>query len=212
MKCPGQDTQYWTGQAIFEAPCPQCGTGVEFFKDDTSRKCGACGHRFINPRMDFGCASYCNFAEQCLGDLPPELVAQKEDLLKDRVAVAVKRHLKNDFKRIGRAVRRARYAEQFGKAAGINLSVALMAAYLWELDIASGQETGIDTPRDVPVARTILEELMAPQPLINSVCNLLTADRHNESVSAEGELKVVLEAEARVAMEEEETAAQPLNV
>ena len=116
MKCPGQDTQYWTSGAIFEVACPQCNAGVEFFKDDTSRKCGQCGHRFINPRLDFGCAAYCSYAEQCLGDLPPELVAEKEDLLKDRVAIAVKRHLKNDFKRIGRAVRRARHAEEIGKA------------------------------------------------------------------------------------------------
>ena len=67
---------------------------VEFFKDDTTRKCGKCGHRFANPEMDFGCASYCQYAEQCIGDLPPELLAQKEDLLKDRVAMEMKRYFK----------------------------------------------------------------------------------------------------------------------
>ena len=84
MKCPGQDTLYWKPGAIFEAKCPKCGNAVEFFKDDTSRKCDKCGHRFVNPDMDFGCAAYCPYAEQCIGDLPPELIAQKEDLLKDR--------------------------------------------------------------------------------------------------------------------------------
>ena len=177
MKCPGQDTQYWTAGAIFEAPCPQCGQKVEFFKDDTSRKCSACGHRFINPNLDFGCASYCQFAEQCLGDLPPELVAQKEDLLKDRVAVAVKRHLKSDFRTIGRAMRRARYAEQIGKSAKVNLSVVLMAAYLWDLDvwpIARGRHFG-----EAPVARAILGELMAPEPLMRGVIELLVAGHHS---------------------------------
>ena len=67
MKCPGQDTQYWKPGAIYDAKCPKCEKIVEFFKDDTTRKCSHCGHRFINPELDFGCASYCQFAEQCIG-------------------------------------------------------------------------------------------------------------------------------------------------
>ena len=70
MKCPGQDSRYWKPGAIFEVRCPKCGSQVEFFKDDTTRLCKKCGHRFVNPGMDFGCASYCPCAEQCLGDLP----------------------------------------------------------------------------------------------------------------------------------------------
>ncbi|MBW2337269.1 MAG: phosphohydrolase, partial [Deltaproteobacteria bacterium] len=45
MKCPGQDTQYWQAGAIFDEKCPKCSHKVEFFKDDTTRKCGNCGHR-----------------------------------------------------------------------------------------------------------------------------------------------------------------------
>ena len=120
MKCPGQDTQYWKPGAIYEAKCPECNHDVEFFKDDTTRKCGNCSHRFVNPHMDFGCASYCQYAEQCIGNLPPELLAQKENLLNDRVAIEMKRYFKNDFKRIGHASRVARYAEQIGKLEGGN--------------------------------------------------------------------------------------------
>lgn len=166
MKCPGQDTQFWTENAIFDAVCPQCSQTVEFFKDDTTRKCGHCGHRFVNPKMDFGCAAYCSYAEQCLGDLPPELVAQKEDLLKDRVAVAVKRHFKTDFKRIGRAVRRARHAEEIGKAVQADLPLLLMAAYLWDL----GQD---DPAADARMAENILAELKAPQALADQVCAMV---------------------------------------
>jgi hypothetical protein len=114
--------QYWKPGAIFEANCPKCGGIVEFFKDDTARKCGACGHRFVNPQMDFGCAAYCPYAEQCLGTLPEGLAAQKENLLKDRVAVEMKRYFKNDFKRIGHASRVARHARRIGKTEG-NLAV-----------------------------------------------------------------------------------------
>lgn len=202
MKCPGQDTQYWTASAIFEAPCPQCGKGVEFFKDDTTRKCPACGHRFINPNMDFGCASYCQYAEQCLGDLPPELVAQKEDLLKDKVAVAVKRHLKNDFKTIGRAVRRGRYAEEIGKKAGVNMAVVLMAAFLWDLD---GPALPTEAA-DVPVAKGLLNDLMAPRPLVQQVSEVLIAARAPYPDQVTEELKVVLEAQARVAAEDQAKA------
>ncbi len=45
-------------------------------------------------------------------NLPPELIAQKEDLLKDRVAIEMKRYFGTDFKRIGHASRVARYAEE----------------------------------------------------------------------------------------------------
>jgi ribosomal protein S27E len=125
MKCPGQDTQYWKPGAIFETQCPKCGNTVEFFKDDTTRKCDKCGHRFVNPDMDFGCAAHCPYAEQCIGDLPAELIAQQEDLLKDRVAIEMKRYFKNDFRRIGHASRVARYAERIGKKEKGNLAVIL---------------------------------------------------------------------------------------
>ena len=105
MKCPGQDTQYWKPGAIYEVKCPEYSHEVEFFKDDTTRKCGHCGHRFVNPKMDFGCAAYCPYAEQCLGTLPEEVVSQKADLLKERVAIEMKRYFGRDFKRIGHASR-----------------------------------------------------------------------------------------------------------
>ena len=133
MKCPGQDSRYWKPGAIFEAKCPECGADVEFFQDDSARRCKNCGYKFLNPNMDFGCASYCKFAEQCIGNLPPELIAQKEDLLKDRVAIEMKRYLRHDFKRVGHAIRVARYAEQIGREEGGNLAVILCAAYLQDL-------------------------------------------------------------------------------
>jgi hypothetical protein len=41
--------------------------------------------------MDFGCAAYCQYTEQCIGNLPLELIAQKENLFKDRVAIEMKK-------------------------------------------------------------------------------------------------------------------------
>ena len=184
MKCPGQDTLYWKPGAIFDAKCPECGHKVEFFKDDTTRKCPHCGHRFLNPKMDFGCASYCRFAEQCIGDLPPELLAQKEDLLKDRVAIEMKRHFKSDFKRIGHAMKVARYAERIGKQEGGNLAVILCAAYLHDIGIlAAESKHGRPTAKQQetegpPIARDILERLGATQGLIDEVCDIIGHHHH----------------------------------
>jgi HD superfamily phosphodiesterase len=184
MKCPGQDTLYWKPGAIFEAKCPKCGNEVEFFKDDTSRKCDKCGHRFVNPDMDFGCAAYCPYAEQCIGDLPPELLAQKEDLLKDRVAIEMKRYFKNDFRRIGHATRVARYAERIGKKENGMLAVILSAAYLHDIGIHEAEKKHGSTAAEFQeaegpaIARSILEKLGANEELINEVCDIVGHHHH----------------------------------
>lgn len=184
MKCPGQDTQYWSGDSIFDAKCPKCGSIVEFFKDDTARKCGSCGHRFANPNMDFGCASYCQYAEKCLGTLPPELLAERGDLLKDRVAIEMKRYFKSDFKRIGHATRVARYAERIGKAEGGNLSVIITAAYLHDIGIHEAERKYNSTAARYQeelgpaIAEGILKKLGAAQEMIDEVCDMVGHHHH----------------------------------
>jgi HD superfamily phosphodiesterase len=183
---------YWKPGAIFEAKCPKCGNAVEFFKDDTSRKCNKCGHRFVNPDMDFGCAAYCPYAEQCIGDLPPELIAQKEDLLKDRVAIEMKRYFKNDFKRIGHASRVARYAERIGKKEKGMLAVILTAAYLHDIGIHEAEKKHGSTAAEFQeaegpaIARSILEKLGAKEELIKEVCDIIGHHHHpraNDSIN-----------------------------
>ena len=49
MKCPGQDTRYWKPGDIFVTECPKCSAEIEFFKDDTRRRCAWCGHPGITP-------------------------------------------------------------------------------------------------------------------------------------------------------------------
>ena len=184
MKCPGQDSRYWQPGAIFEAKCPECGADVEFFKDDTSRKCKKCGYRFLNPGMDFGCASYCKYAEQCIGNLPPELIAQKEDLLKDRVAIEMKRYFGRDFKRIGHASRVARYAEKIGRDEGADLSVVLPSAYLHDIGIKEAERkhnsnaARFQELEGPPIAREILEKLNAGEDLVDEVCDIVAHHHH----------------------------------
>jgi hypothetical protein len=70
MKCPGQDSRYWTGDAATEIPCPACGSLVEIFRDESAGRCRACGHKFPNPGANFGCAQWCSLAKECLGFAP----------------------------------------------------------------------------------------------------------------------------------------------
>jgi len=171
MQCPGQDSRYWDGEAVFESLCPKCGTAIEFFKDDSKRRCRQCGHEMVNPRIDFGCASYCPFAEQCLGSLPPEMLAQKQELLLERVALAVKSQHGDDFAKIGQASRAARFAEGLAKVEEANKATVVLAAYLAEIDCpaAEGQEGG----RPTTEAKRILSELHANEALATEVCELI---------------------------------------
>jgi len=151
--------QYWTSEAIFDVQCPKCQHVVEFYKDDTTRKCGFCGHRFVNPKMDFGCATYCQFAEQCLGTLPEDFAGVRENLLKDKVAVEVKRYWKSDFKSIRRTLAAANYAETIGKRAGGNMAIVLCAAYVFDIGLSG--------------CRTVLEKAGANAPMIEEICRIL---------------------------------------
>lgn len=173
MKCPGQDTLYWKPGAIYEVACPECGAGVEFFKDDTLRKCPKCGHPFVNPKMDFGCAAYCPHAAQCIGTLPEEFIQKSEDLFKDRVAIEMKKFFKSDFKRIQRTIRLARHAERIALSEGGNPAVVLCAAYLGAISKAEG---GSSKPELSPGAKAILEKLGAGQELVDEVGAIISHD------------------------------------
>jgi HD superfamily phosphohydrolase YqeK len=180
---------------------------MEFFKDDATRRCGHCSKKIVNPKMDFGCAAYCKYAEQCLGTLPEEFVAQQEDLLKDRVAVKMKQHFGTDFKRIGHAGRVARYAEKIGKNEKADMAVVLCAAYLHDIGIKNAEEKygsakaehqHVEGP---PVARKILADLGAREALIDEVCDIISHHHHPKD-SETLNFKVVYDADILANMED----------
>lgn len=208
MQCPGQDSRYWDNEAIFESKCSKCAEVIEFFKDDSTRTCKNCGHRMVNPRIDFGCAAYCPYAEQCLGSLPSELLAKKKELLKDRVAIEMKRYFGSDFKRIGHATRVARYAEKIAAdEKDAVLAVILIASYLHDIGIHEAERKHQSTAaryqqlEGPPIARDILTRLGAGEELINEVCDIVGHHhhpRHEETVN----FKVLYDADLLVNLEE----------
>lgn len=65
--CPGQNRRYWKPEDIVSVACPACGLEIELFKDEGRRRCPGCGIWVTNPRVAESCASWCSFAEDCLG-------------------------------------------------------------------------------------------------------------------------------------------------
>jgi hypothetical protein len=141
MKCPGQDMRYWKPGDIFDVECLHCGSKVEFFRDEATRRCRGCRKTVVNPRMNFGCAAYCQYAADCLGELGPELAAKRVDLLKDRIALEVKRLLGSDFQKIAHGLKVARYAEEIVREETAEPAFVLCAAHL-HLLLEGAEEDG----------------------------------------------------------------------
>ncbi|MDZ7760653.1 MAG: hypothetical protein U5L00_10395 [Desulfovermiculus sp.] len=202
MKCPGQDSRFWKDDAIYEARCPQCSQTVEFFKDDTARKCPHCGQRFVNPEMDFGCAAYCQFAEQCLGALPDEVKEKQQDMIKDKVGMEVRRLLMQEPKVMQQAQSAARYAERLGKDAGGDLGAIIMAAHLLHVPVSGPRHSETAGQDRRTTARSILEKVGAGEDVADQVVSIL------EALSAGGrelelEASIVHDAQVLARLEEE---------
>ena len=171
MQCPGQDNRYWSGAAVFDIPCPHCGNILEFFKDDSQRTCKQCGHKVLNPKIDFGCASYCPYAEQCMGTLPSDLRAKAGDRFKDRLTIAVHKDLLDKEQTYRLVTKRAEFGEKLCQEEGGNMAAIVAAALLSETDR--------------PLA--LLTELAAEENLIKEVNRLLalkSGTNDEESTSA----------------------------
>jgi hypothetical protein len=142
-----------------------------------------------------------------VGTLPAEVVAEQENLLKDKVAVEVKRYFKQDFKRIGHAMRVARYADRIGKKEGGHMAVILSAAYLHDVGIPVAEEKyGSSAPeyqeKEGPdIAKSILGKLNAPEKLIDLVCDIV-GHHHHPRPEDTIEFKVVYESDWITNMEE----------
>ena len=137
MKCPGQDTRYWKPGDIFVAECPKCGAEIEFFKDDTLRRCAWCGHLFYNPKIELGCAEWCQYADKCVPDLVKEKKAAQT--FKERLAELVHAYLQ-DSTEWERTARGMGYALDLLKSEGGDPRVVLAAVLLHRVDPEQGRK------------------------------------------------------------------------
>ncbi|MCI5190714.1 MAG: HD domain-containing protein [Candidatus Electrothrix sp. AS4_5] len=193
MQCPGQDSRSWSGEDVFESNCPKCGQAVEFFKDDSQQICRNCGHRALNPKIDFGCASYCPHAEQCLGSLSPAIAQVQGEFFRDRVALAMRKYFGEDVRRVRHAEAVAEQAEIIARAEGDgDIMVIMAAAYLHDIGIREAERkfnssaARYQHSEGPPVAREILTQLKAESELIDEVCDIIGhhhAPRNEETVN-----------------------------
>jgi len=105
-------------------------------------------------------------------------------LLKDRVAIEMKKYFGRDFKRIGHASKVARYAERIAREERANLAVVLAAAYLHDIGIKEAERKHQSTAAKYqeeegpPIAREILTKLGAKEELIDEVCDIVGHHHH----------------------------------
>jgi Zn ribbon nucleic-acid-binding protein len=177
-KCPGQDTQFWGPDAIYSVECPKCGNSVEFFKDDIRRRCPECGHKFLNPKLNLGCARWCQFADQCLG-------AMDKEEFKELIVVGMKDFYGDDQKKIGQALEVLGCAEEImEQQEDVNPKVVIAAAALYGIGIDErGREVRRGAVQDkvnFPTVRGILESSGARDKIIEEVCRILESHGHPE--------------------------------
>ncbi len=197
MRCPGQDARYWTGEVAFEVPCPECGAAVELFKDESRGRCRKCGHRFPNPGIDFGCATWCSLAEQCLGIVPDRRLppGSGEGALAGRLIQAIKDEFQGEPSRIARALAVFQHAKGLAAKEGGDPRVVLAAALLLEAGLP-GPGLEATAPGMGPAkARQILGEIGADEATTQHVCRILAGCQGGEEIDTI-EFKIVHDADA----------------
>jgi len=175
MRCPGQDWRYWKEDAVFEVPCPECGAPVEFFKDEKSGRCTGCGHRFLNPGADFGCAKWCPLAEQCLGVVPDRQPASAttEGALAAQLIQVVEERFAQDTPRIAHCLRAFQYAKEFVRSEGGDPRVVLSAVLL--MGVVTSEPAG--KAAGTRKIKKILQQIGLEADAIDRVCRAIDACR-----------------------------------
>ena len=180
-KCPGQDTRFWKPNDVYAVECPKCGKPVEFFKDDIRRRCKKCGHMFINPRLDLGCARWCQYADQCVGAI------DKEEF-KEIIILAMKEHLEGDQKRMDHALKVLEFAEKILEKEEGNPKVVIAAAILYDIgvhEVGKNPERAKESNQEknnLPAVRGILERSGSKAEVIEEVCQIIESHHHPEKI------------------------------
>ncbi|MCA1988791.1 MAG: HD domain-containing protein [Desulfarculus sp.] len=209
--CPGQDTAFWRPGDIYEITCGQCGTEVEFFKDDASRRCPGCGARVQNPKLNLGCAQWCEHAKECLGYDPKAVMdSEGEDTpLVDRLIAAMKRTFGADQRRVSHALAVLERAKEIMRGEkGADPKVVLSAAVLHDIGIQeaerkhgsnAGRWQEIEGP---PIAEPIMKELGLDETTRDHVARII-ANHHSARDIDTLEFRILWDADWLVNIPEE---------
>ncbi len=209
--CPGQDTAFWKPGDIFEVPCSHCGQEMEFFKDDASRRCTGCGARVQNPKLNLGCAQWCEHAKECLGYDPKQVMQAEgeETPLVDRLVEAMKRTFGDDQKRVTHALTVLERAKEIMRGEkNADPKVVLAAAVLHDIGIQeaerkhgsnAGRWQEIEGP---PIALPIMKELGLDEETRDHVARII-ANHHSAKDIDTLEFRILWDADWLVNIPEE---------
>ena len=187
-KCPGQDRRNWKPEDIFEHPCPHCGSWLEFWKTDAKRTCPQCQEPVLNPKFNLGCALWCAYADQCVGDIS-SIFTERPDALKDKLEIEVRRYFKGElhrFKLTEEASRVASALLETEKEA--DPPVVIAAALLHDvgysrckemLDSEEESEEAIERcirQESGKIAGEIMKDLTLPQPVREKTLEIISGE------------------------------------
>lgn len=196
VRCPGQDQRYWKPDDIFEVPCTSCGHSIEFFKDEPKLKCRKCGSIVANPKIDMGCAEWCQYAEQCLGIS----AAKRTGVVRDKLIEEIENVFGDDRKRIEHALAVLNYADRIQAVEGGDPLVVRAAALLHDIGIhqaerkhgsAAGKYQEIEGP---PIAREILSKCDIEPEAVEHVCRII-ANHHSAKDIDTMEFRIIWDAD-----------------
>ncbi|MFO7903661.1 MAG: HD domain-containing protein [Pirellulaceae bacterium] len=215
--CPGQDTRFWTPADVFDIACGTCGTLVEFFKDETHRRCRNCGERVTNPRISLGCAQWCGYAKQCLGYDPKETGQEPvgEESLLDRLTTAMKKEFGPDQARINHAITVLSYARRILAGEPANAQVVFAAAVLHDIGIVRAEKkhgssiAKYQEEEGPPIAEHIMQELGFDQDTIEHVSRIV-ANHHSARDIDTPEFRIIWDADHIVNLGEKGVAPERL--
>ncbi len=184
-KCPGQDRRNWKPEDIFEHPCPHCGGAIEFWKTDAKRVCPACFKPVLNPKFNLGCALWCVYADQCVGDIS-SVFTDRPEALRDRLEAEVRGYFSGNKKRLQVTLRAAELASSLLEVErGAEPPVVVCTALMHDIGYSECREELGDVDgeelqeciaeKSVKLAKQIMEGLKLPRPVREKVVQVISA-------------------------------------
>ena len=204
VKCPGQDQRFWKPEDIFEVECSNCGKAIEFFKDEPKLKCRKCGQIVANPKIDLGCAEWCQYGEQCLGIS----ATKRATYMRDKLIYEMKKVFGEDQKRIDHALAVLDFAEKIQAQEGGDPLIIKAAAILHDIGIheaekkhgsSAGKYQEIEGP---PIAEEILKRFDLDSDAIEHICKII-ANHHTLNDFDTTEFRIILDADRLVNIPED---------
>ncbi len=204
-RCPGQDSRYWDSDVAFDAPCPNCGEIVEFWKDQPRLRCSHCGQKVLNPQLDTGCAKWCKFAVDCFG-LDP--TGQQDESFCRALIQKMTEVFGDDRKRIEHALEVLDFAETILQTEHADPLVVRAAAVLHDIGIqeaekkhnsAAGKYQEIEGP---PIARAILDKFDVSDKHTEHICRIV-GSHHSASDADSPEFDIIWDADRLANIPEE---------